>query len=192
VALLALGAFLTSCNRPATPTAEPPEEPAPAEPLPPSDPAGDHDSCLEGEWWMDTHDVDILTSTIVPVPNMHVPRGNLVIIFDPDGQYDYQGSVVLHLDMDPSQNQYMETEAVFTTAGPYSSRDDTTIVLDLSNSRTEILEMKACKGGTCVSTDAMPVFDLLPPGEAPYRCTADRLEIDAQGPLGPVTMFFTR
>jgi hypothetical protein len=191
VALLALGAFLTSCNRPASPTADPPEEPAPAEPLPPSDPAGDHDACLEGQWWSYTHDIDILMATLSPVPNMHVSDGDLVLWFNPDGQYEYQGRVVLHLDMDSSEDQYMETTAFFTTSGPYASRDDATLVLDLSNSRREVLNMKACKNGECVDApELMPVFDIVPPGAAPYRCSADRLELDTQGPFGPATMFF--
>lgn len=186
------GALLTACNMPTTPT-----DPAPTDvpTAPPELPAADasHDPCLDGQWWSYTHDVDILLATLAPVPNMHVSEGNLVMWFNPDGQYEYQGGVVLRLDMDPSENQYMETDGFFTTSGPYSTQGDSTLNLDLSNSRTEIRRTTACKNGECIDGAApMPTVSIMPPGSAPYRCTAERLEIDTQGPFGTATMFFYR
>lgn len=192
IAIIPLVAALAACNLPSSePAAEPTEAPT-VVPSPPPNPEGDRDSCLDGEWWSYTHDIDILLATLAPVPNMHVSDGDLVMWFNDDG-YEYQGRVVLHLDMNPSEGQYMETTGFFTTSGPYSTEGDATLNLDLSNSRTEILEVKACKNGECVAASGgMPSVSIMPPGSAPYRCTADRLEIDTQGPFGTATMFFYR
>lgn len=187
-------ALLAACNRPSAPAeVEPMEPPAVDDPAPTSPPSSSDDACLDGQWWSYTHDIDILLATLAPVPNMHVSNGDLVLWFNPDGQYEYQGRVVLRLDMDPSEDQYMETTGFFTTSGPYSTDGEATLNLDLSNSRTEILEVQACKNGTCIAASGgMPSVSIMPPGSAPYRCTADRLEIDTQGPFGTATMFFYR
>lgn len=184
--------LLAACNRPSDATEAPPDEgPAPTEPAPTPRPDADRDACLDGEWWSYTHDIDILLATLAPVPNMHVSDGNLVMWFNDDGTYEYQGRVVLHLDM--REGQYMETTGFFTTSGPYSTQDDSTLVLDLSNSRTEILEALAFKDGESQTVSGgMPTVSIMPPGSAPYRCTPAMLEIDTTGPFGPATMFFYR
>jgi len=204
IAILALLAFAAACNRPSAPTAvEPLEDPDVEEPAPTSRPSNDHDACLVGEWWSYTHDIDILLATLAPVPNMHVADGNLVLWFTDgveeladrvDGpEYEYQGRVVLRLDMDPSESQYIETAGFFTNSGAYSTEGDSILNLDVSNSQREILSMQACKNGECQdATGLMPTVDVLPPGSAPYRCTASTLEIDTQGPYGTATMFFYR
>jgi hypothetical protein len=149
---------------------------------------------------MYTAELDLLLATLVPAPNLRVVGGSLFMSFG-DGVYDYSGEFTMQMEFDISQGQYMQAEALFSTGGAYATenrsvRDSpifTFLVLDLSGSETNVLVWRFYKDGVVQAVPGTgPSFNLLPPAEAPYRCTETRLEIDTQGYTGPVTMFFQR
>ena len=159
--------------------------------LPPTSRPADSeaDSCLVGEWWMDTPDLDLLVATLVPIPNIRVPDGNLLLRFYADGTFSYQGSPVIRIELGASQ--YIEGAGVFTTNGTYATEGGTTVLLNTTRSESGVTVWHAYKDGQSSDYPAGPQISLALPGSAPYRCTSTRLELDTRNPSGvTVTMFF--
>lgn len=198
---LAAVAFLTACSLPS----RQPDEPeivslvGSAE-APTLDPDADHDPCLDGDWIMPTAELDLLVASLVPIPNIRVMGGSLSMSFV-DGVYAYSGEFTLQIELDMTQGQYMQTDAVFSSGGPYatelqSDRDSpvlTFLVLDLTVSESNELVWRVYKEGEVQTQPGTgPSFIILPPGNAPYFCTDTQLEISTEGYTGPITMFFQR
>ncbi len=169
-----------------------------SEEAPTLDPDADRDSCLDGNWIMPTADLNLLVASLVPIPNIRVLGGSLYMSFV-DGVYDYSGEFTLQIDLDEiSKGQYMQADAIFRSGGPYTTERVSTsretqnfLVLDLSASEAQVLVWRAYKNGETITMPGTgPNFVILPPGNAPYRCSATLLEIDTQGALGAVTMYF--
>jgi len=190
---------LVSCNMPSQLPVdvpdEPPRETAPLEPsedilMPTAFPEDDErDSCLEGGWTMYTAELDLLVATLVPMPNIRVPDGLLNMFFDPDGGFTYIGNLTIQIEF--SENSYMQGEGGFRDLGTYATEGDT-ILFNIESEETEVFEWRAYKDGqSVVQPGGGPEFNLTPPGVAPYRCTAESLEIDTVNPAGDtITMFY--
>jgi hypothetical protein len=141
---------------------------------------------------MFTSDLDLLVSTLVPVPGIRVPEGVLNMFFDADGGFTYTGNLIIHMDMNPAEGSYLEGEGGFRTTGSYTTEGDR-ILFDYTESQSEVFVWRGYKDGQSASVPGTgPTFSLNPPGAAPYRCTGSTLEIDTVGPAGTVTMFFRR
>jgi hypothetical protein len=192
---------LTACNLPSRQPAEPEVTSllGSAE-APTLNPDADRDPCLDGDWIMPTADLDLFVASLVPIPNIRVVGGSLQLSFA-DGAYNYSGEFTLQIDLDTSQEQYMQTDALFSSGGAYateirSERDFpvfTFLIFDLTVSDSNELVWRAYKEGDLQTMPGSgPSFTILPPGEAPYKCTDTQLEIGTQGPGGPLTMFFQR
>lgn len=157
-----------------------------------ADPIAERRECLVGSWTMLTADLDLLVSTVVPVPGIRVPEGLLHIFFDADGGFTYMGTLIIHIDMDATGSSYLEGDGAFRTTGRYAIDGDT-IRFDYTDSETEVFVWRAYKDGrSAEAPGGGPTFDVNLPAVAPYRCTASSLEIDTVGPAGTVTMFFER
>jgi len=198
ILLCVLSLYLVSCNFPSSGSELPVVDDSP--PLsttgpvesPPQDVSGNA-SCLSGTFVMETSFLDLLVATLVPGPDIHVPAGQLTMSFDPsNGTYIYDGDFTIKVFITPGGESYMEALGGFQTNGAFSVEGDM-IAFDLSNSEEQVLQWHAVANGQDVTVPGGgPSFSLLPPANAPFRCTAEGLEIDTMGSGGVVTMFFTR
>jgi len=194
LAFLLAAALLAACSEP-TPSPEPTAPPT-AVPTPlPEEPAAElptsQDPCLVGVWRMPTGDLDLLVATLVPVPGMRVTDGELIMEFDGES-FSYRADVFV-LRVDLGADTYLEGDGRFGTSGTYTTGDGQ-LFLNSIGSEQDILTWTAYKDGEVVSMPGTgPTFSLPTPGEAPYRCFPDRLEIDTRGAMPEtVTMFFGR
>ncbi len=194
LALILTTALLAACSEP-SPTPEPTAPPTPAPTPEPEELAGEpptgRDPCLLGTWSMATGDLDLLVSTLVPVPGMRVTDGELIMEFDGES-FSYRADIfVLRMDIGP--DTYMEADGRFGTSGTYATGDGQ-LYLDSIGSEQDILTWTAYQGGQVVTLPGTgPTFSLPTPGEAPYRCFPNRLEIDTRGAMPEtITMFFDR
>jgi hypothetical protein len=140
---------------------------------------------------MPTGDLDLMVASLVPVPGMRVTDGELIMEFDGES-FSYRADVlVLRMDLGP--DTYLEADGRFGTSGTYSTGDGL-VYLNSLGSDQDILTWTAYQNGEIVTMPgAGPTFSLPAPGEAPYRCFPDRLEIDTRGATPePITMFFQR
>jgi hypothetical protein len=167
--------------------------------VPTIDPDAERDSCLDGNWIMPTADLDLFVASMVPLPNMRVVGGALYISFV-DGQYEYSGEFTLQIELDMSEGKYMQSDAIFSSGGAYSTETTSTargplswLTLDLTVSEVNALVWRAYKGGVMESMPGIgPTFTIVPPGNAPYRCSDSLLQIDTHGATQEVTMLFQR
>jgi hypothetical protein len=185
--------FVAACSLPLSPTPDPvvvtllePDTVAPT-----LSPAAERDACLDGNWNMGTASLDLLLATLVPIPNIRVPEGNLGMNFNGDS-FIYDGNFIVRVDLGP--DQYIQADSVFSTRGQYATEGGSTLVLDISASEIQPLEWLAYSNGREASYPGEgPSVVINPPGSAPYRCTQTSLEIDTLSPAGnTVTMFFER
>jgi len=190
VAALALAGL--ACSLGASPV---PSEPAPtveaAPTLPAVTPAGGSDPCLEGTWTMDTAAADQMLGSLTGLSTLHVSAGSLSITFAGD-RFEYASEgLTVRSDMPPSG--FIEAEGSFAAAGSYVAGEGV-LTFNAESTTTEIGMWRAVINGETVEMPGPgPDFSLTPPGSAPYRCAADRLEVDTAGPVTPeVTMVFTR
>ncbi len=167
--------------------------------VPTIDPDADRDACLDGDWIMPTADLDLFVASMVPMPNIRVVGGALYMSFV-DGEYEYSGEFTLQVELDMSEGKYLQSDAIFSSGGAYSTETNSTnrgpvsfLTLDLTVSEQNILVWRAYKGGvSSVAPGTGPTFTILPPGNAPYRCSATLLQIDTHGATQEVTMYFQR
>lgn len=192
LSILSTSILLTACNFPR------PQLPEPeivnlmeGEEAPTLRPDADRDSCLDGNWIMPTASLDLLMATMIPAPGLRITNGSLSMSFV-DGTFRYNGDFVIQIDLGPGQ--YMEADSTFTTGGAYATEGNVTLILDLTVSESQALNWTAYSNGQVVTEPGVgPMVTILPPGEAPYRCTTSTLEIDTREPSGgTVTMFFQR
>ncbi len=194
LALLLATALLAACSEPTPspePTIPPTAIPTPEPEEPTVEPPTGQDPCLLGTWRMATGDLDLLVATLVPVAGMHVTDGELIMEFDGES-FSYRADVfVLRIDLGP--DTYMEADGRFGTSGTYSTGDGL-VYLNSIGSDQDILTWTAYQNGQVVTVAGTgPTFSLPTPGEAPYRCFPDRLEIDTRGATPTtITMFFAR
>jgi len=194
LALLLAAALLAACSEP-TPTPEPPTLPTSIPTPEPVDPDGsgaaDHDPCLEGTWRMGAGDLDLMMASLVPVPGLHVTAGELIMEFDGEA-FGYRADILV-LRVDLGSDTYLEADGRFGVSGTYSTGDGL-LYLNSVGADQEILTWTAYKDGEVVTLPGTgPAFSLPVPGESPYRCFTDRLEIDTRGATPTtVTMFFYR
>jgi len=194
LALLLAAALLAACSEP-TPSPEP-TTPATAIPTPePEEPAVEpptgQDPCLLGTWRMGTGDLDLMTASLVPVPGLHVTAGELIMEFDGEA-FNYHADIfVLRIDLGPGS--YLEGDGRFGTSGTYTTGDGL-VYFNSIGSDQDILTWTAYQDGEVVTMPGTgPTFSLPTPGESPYRCFPDRLEIDTRGATPTtVTMFYSR
>lgn len=200
--LLAAGLLFTllaACNLPGSQPDLPdaPQEIAPTEPsedviMSTENPVDAvRDACLEGNWMMDTADLDLLVSVLVELQNMRVPEGSLTLRFDPDGSITYNGELTIQIDF--AENWYMQGVGGFSNTGTYAT-DGNLILFDIQTAEVEVFVWRAYKDGQSVEQPGGgPEFSLTLPGAAPYRCTTETLEIVTVNTVGDtITMFFSR
>jgi hypothetical protein len=172
-----------------TPSAESPS-PAPTS-TPTTATAAGWDSCLLGNWTMPTADLQAMIAALIPIPNLSVPSGELNISFD-GASYDYSsGGFVLRVDLGPGK--YMEANATFRNTGTYAT-DGGMILFESAGSESEISAWTGYDNGESMTVPgAGPEVSFAFSGANPYRCSADRLEIDTPQPTGDgQTMNFLR
>jgi len=167
--------------------------PAPSLPPPTAESAAflDSDQCLQGTWVMPTADLDLMIATILPIPGVRVPGGELLMIFD-GSSYSYLSyGFILHMDL--GTDKYMESTASFENSGSFSTGDGV-IVFSSIVSESEVTTWTGYKDGesyTVPGTGPQVAFYL--GGENPYRCTDEGLEIDTYHPtIETMTLFFIR
>ena len=189
IALFCTGSmFLSACGTRATPS-----PPSPTQPPPTVESAisTDSDRCLQGNWVMPTGDLDLMIATLLPIPGVRVPGGELLMIFDGSTYRYLSYGFILHMDL--GTDSYMESTASFENSGSFSTRDGL-IVFSSIASESEVTSWTGYKDGetyTVPGTGPEVAFYL--GGESPYRCSADRLEIDTIHPtIETLTLFFTR
>ena len=196
--IVLVAAMLTACTLPN-------REPVILSPVdiggaPTLDPEAERDPCLEGEWIMNTPELDLLVATLVPVPNMRVVGGYLSMSFA-DGVYTYFGEMTLQVELDMSEGQYLQGDGQVRSGGEYATEARTErdfpvfdfLILDLTTSESDVFEWRAYKDGEVQTAPGIgPTVTIMPPGQAPYVCTDSSLVIDTQGAAGPVSMFFER
>jgi len=193
---------LASCNMPSRQPdpVDPPQPPGEIASLEPSEDIilgtpfpddAERDPCLEGAWSMDASYLDIMVQSLVPVPNIYVPRGSLSFYFYSDGLFNYSGDLTIQINF--TENSYMQGVGGFSDDGAYATEGDI-ILFDLQGTTTEVYKWFAYKDGQSVEQPGGgPEISLTPPGRAPYRCTAETLEIDTINPTrDTITMFFFR
>jgi hypothetical protein len=164
------------------------------------DPDAERDPCLEGVWTMPTADLDLFVASLVPVPNIRVAGGSLTLTFA-DGVYDYSGLMTLQVELDMTENQYLQADGIFSSGGAYATekRSDRGgpvfdfLILDLTASQSEVMVWRAYKNGEVQTAPGTgPNFVIMPPGAANYHCSDSTLEIETQGAAGTIVMFFQR
>jgi hypothetical protein len=122
---------------------------------------------------------------------MRIIAGQLTMTFA-DGVFTYAGDYMMHVDSGPGM--YSEAEAAFSASGAYSTRPGG-LIFDITTSEMHMVSCTSYKDGMSFSVPCGSVqqMSLLPPSEAPYRCTADQLEIAIPSPRGSIiSMFFER
>jgi hypothetical protein len=190
IALFSTGILiLSACGLTSTPS--PPPSPSQPPPTVESTIPLDSDLCLQGDWVMPTADLDLMIAVILPIPGVRVPGGELLMMFDgPSYRYLSYGFII-HMDL--GTDTYMESTASFENTGSFSTRDGL-IVFSSIVSESEISSWTGYKNGetyTVPGTSPEVAFSI--GGENPYRCSADRLEIETYHPtLETMTLFFTR
>jgi hypothetical protein len=180
--------ILSACAMGSTPSLPSPSElPPTAESTMPA--AGD--TCLLGTWVMPTADLDLMIATLLPIPGVRVPAGELLMIFDGSSYRYLSYGFILHMDL--GTDTYMESTASFENSGSFSAGDGR-IVFSAITSESEISTWTGYKNGeTYTVPGAAPEVGFYLGGQNPYRCTADRLEIDTYHPtLDTLTLFFIR
>jgi hypothetical protein len=180
--------LLAACSTVGTPSPPSPTQPPPAE-----EPATsmESDVCLQGTWVMPTVDLDLMISTLLPMPGVRVPAGELLMIFD-GSDYSYLSyGYILHMDL--GADSYMESTASFTNTGSFSTGNGV-VVFSSIVSESEVSAWTGYKNGeTYTVPGSSPQVSTYPLGENPYRCTNDRLEIDTYHPtIDTLTLFFSR
>ncbi len=177
--LLAAALLLAGCRLPAT------EGETPAE----TSSASGSDPCLQGTWIMSNEDVNSTMQALVPIPNLSIPSGTLVMRFTGNDFSYASDNLTMRIEM---PGGYMEAEAAFLFTASFSTSDGrinfTNTVQD-----TEIFVWRAVINGE-VSEIAGPNNLTFPiPGNGPYGCSADALTFEAvSGATGPVILVFTR
>lgn len=173
-----------------------------ANPVPPANteippllpPDAERDACLDGNWIMPTSQLDLFVATMFPDASsfLRVTAGELRMSFV-DGAYTYRGDYVLHVDSGPGM--FSEADITFAAGGAYATEANSMITFDLGMTEAQTLTCTSYKDGQSFSTpcDGMGVTAILPPSTGPYRCSADRFELDVPSPSGIIiTMFFER
>lgn len=184
LALAAIGCSLGS----APATSEPTPTTAPSAP---ATPAGGEDSCLNGAWSMDTAAADQMLANLTGVTTLHVAAGSLGLTFE-GGRFRYgSDGVTVRSDLPPSG--YIEAEATFASTGGFSA-DGGILTFNTESVTNDIGIWRAViNGETAEVPGGGPVISISPPGSAPYRCSADQLEILTRNPAGAeVSMTFAR
>lgn len=183
--------ILSACSTGATPGA-PPSPTSPTQPPPTVESASstESDLCLQGDWVMPTGDLDLMIATLVPIPGVRVPSGELLILFDGSTYRYLSYGFILHTDIDTGE--YMEATLSFENSGSFSTSDGF-ILFNSITSESEVSSWTRYKNGeTYIVPGTGPQIAFSMSGENPYRCTAERLEIDTFHPtLGTMTLFFT-
>ena len=157
----------------------------------------EQDPCLEGDWVMRTADLDLLVTTIVPVPNLRIVAGSLFLSFA-GGEYRYgSDGFVEHVDLGPGK--YLEGTATFLTTGTYAA--------EVGSPETGGSALSFLGGGAEKSVTKWLAFkdgqSEEYPGEGPqvslpltgrfrYSCGDQELILYMAGMSGEVPMFFKR
>jgi hypothetical protein len=140
---------------------------------------------------MPTVDLDLMISTLLPIPGVRVPAGELLMVFN-GSDYSYLSyGYILHMDL--GADSYMESTASFTNTGSFSTGNGV-IVFTSIVSESDVSSWTGYKDGeTYTVPGSGPQVSTYPLGENPYRCTDDRLEIDTYHPtIDTMTLFFSR
>jgi hypothetical protein len=169
--------FLSACTTPPATTGNGTDSPA-------------TDTCLEGVWLMESAILDLLLASIVPVPGLSVPAGQLAMEFSGD-RYTYTGAYTIRFET--GSGQYIEADANHLNSGTFSTENGQ-INFVSEGSESEALVWTAYNQGEVVTSDGTgPEFSIPEPGGGPYKCNENSLEIATRGGTGdPVTMFFAR
>ena len=140
---------------------------------------------------MPTADLDLMIAVILPVPGVRVPGGELLMMFDGSNYRYLSYGFIIHMDL--GTDTYLESTASFENTGSFSTRDGL-IVFSSIVSESEVSSWTGSKNGeTYTVPGAGPEVAFSMGGENPYRCSADRLEIDTYHPtIETMTLFFTR
>lgn len=189
IALFCAGTLLLSaCSMGSSPS-----PPSPTQPPPTAEVTIllDSDLCLQGNWVMPTADLDLMIATLLPIPGVRVPGGELLMLFDGSSYRYLSYGFILHMDL--GTNTYMESTASFENSGSFSTRDGL-IVFRSIVSESEVTSWTGYKNGESYTVPGTgPEVALSIGGENPYRCTADYLEIDTFHPvIETMTLLFTR
>jgi len=183
--------ILAACSAGGTPIPPSPLSPVlPSSTSEPQLPSGS-DRCLQGEWVMPTADLDLMIATILPMPGVRVPGGELRMAFDGSSYRYLSYGFILHMDL--GTDTYMESTASFENSGSFSTGDGRIYFSSIA-SESEVGSWTGYKDGeTYTVPGTAPQMSFYLGGENPYRCTADRLEIDTHHPvIETLTLFFFR
>lgn len=187
--LCALALAATGCSLGASPaTLEPTPTTTPSAPAIPADGG---DGCLIGTWSMDTAAADQMLASLTGVTTLHVAAGSLTLAFDA-GRFHY-GSVGVTVRTDLPPSGYIEAEATFASTGGFSAEGGM-LTFNTESVTNDIGVWRAViNGETAEVPGGGPVISFSPPGSAPYRCSADLLEVLTRNPAGAeVSMTFVR
>jgi hypothetical protein len=181
--------ILSACGMISTPS--PPPSPSQPPPTAESTIPLDSDLCLQGDWVMPTADLDLMIAVILPIPGVRVPGGELLMMFDGSTYRYLSYGFIIHMDL--GTDRYLESTASFENTGSFSTRDGR-IVFSSIVSESEVSSWTGSKNGeTYTVPGSGPEVAFSMGGESPYRCSADRLEIDTYHPtIETMTLFFTR
>ncbi|MEW6093971.1 MAG: hypothetical protein AB1531_08415, partial [Chloroflexota bacterium] len=157
--------------------------------LPDGTPSGD--PCVQGNWVMPTGDLDILMATLVPLPNLRVTAGELLMSFDSEAFSYLSYGFILHIDMD--EEQWMEATASFENTGTFFASEGE-ITFSSVGSESEISSWTGYDHGETITVPGSgPQLTFTLPGTTTYRCSDEYLELDSPHPtLGTIVYLFTR
>jgi hypothetical protein len=149
---------------------------------------------VAGAWIMPTARLNLFVATLLPGASsfLRITSGQLYMTLNSDGTYTYSGEYTQHVDT--SDGDYAEGVSTFTTSGTYSTTASM-ILFETGATDVRMISCTAYDHGAVytVPCDSVVMVDLLLPSEAPFRRSADMLEIDVPAPSGMiVTMFFER
>jgi hypothetical protein len=152
----------------------------------------DLDECIEGDWVMQTSDLDILVATLVPLPGMRIPSGSLFLSIKDGVGYRYgSDGFVIHIDV--GEDAYLEGLATFLATGTYLNSEPGTIVFSGDGAEKSVSEWIAYKQGqTQRSPGTGPEVTLPLTGPVAYQCSDQELVLYRTGPTGEVPMIFKR
>jgi hypothetical protein len=140
---------------------------------------------------MDTAAADAMLGSLTGLSTLHVAAGSLSMTFAGD-RFEY-GSEGLTVRSDLPPSGYIEAEGTFSAAGSYAAGEGV-LTFNTESTTKEIGTWRAVINGETVEMPGGgPEFSLTPPGSAPYRCSADQLEVLTRNPAGAeVSMTFSR
>lgn len=131
---------------------------------------------------MDTAAADQMLGSLTGLSTLHVVAGSLVMTFDGERFLYASEGLTVRTDMPPSG--YIEAEGTFSSTGGFAAGEGI-LTFNTESVTKEIGMWRALVNGEMVEMPGSgPEFSLTPPGSAPYRCSADRLEVDTVSPLG--------